>query len=64
MHVVAEGVESSNHASELKHLGADLGQGYYFSKPVSGQGIDDFLATEVSDGRRTASSKPLHEQLL
>lgn len=52
MHVVAEGVESSNHASELKQLGADLGQGYYFSKPVSGQGIDDFLQAEVSQGKR------------
>lgn len=52
MHVVAEGVESLNHASELKHLGADLGQGYYFSKPISSQGIDDFLQTEINDGRR------------
>ncbi len=54
MHVVAEGVESSNHAAELKSLGADLGQGYFFSKPVDGAGIDQFLETEVADGRRGA----------
>ena len=55
MHVVAEGVESSNHASELKALGADLGQGYFFSKPISGEAIDRFLEAEVADGRRCAS---------
>lgn len=52
MHVVAEGVESSNHAAELKALGADLGQGYFFSKPVDGAGIDAFLQAEMADGRR------------
>jgi EAL domain-containing protein (putative c-di-GMP-specific phosphodiesterase class I) len=52
MHVVAEGVESSAHASELRRLGADLGQGYYFSKPVNSNGIDEFLQDEVQAGRR------------
>ncbi len=56
MHVVAEGVELSQHAAALKSLGADLGQGYYFSKPVDGTGIDDFLAGEVDQGRRQAPS--------
>lgn len=54
MHVVAEGVESSNHASQLKALGADLGQGYYFSKPISSVGIDEFLEAEVVAGRRAS----------
>lgn len=58
LHVVAEGVESANHAAELKSLGADLGQGYYFSKPVDGQGIDDFLRAEVTTGRRSGASAP------
>ncbi|MEZ5661751.1 MAG: GGDEF domain-containing phosphodiesterase [Burkholderiaceae bacterium] len=52
MHVVAEGVESANHARELTTLGADLGQGYYFSKPIDGRGIDHFLEAEIADGRR------------
>lgn len=56
MHVVAEGVESSAHADELRRLGADLGQGYYFSKPVDGAGIDAFLQAEVNAGRRARNS--------
>ncbi|QDV05709.1 Cyclic di-GMP phosphodiesterase Gmr [Planctomycetes bacterium Poly30] len=52
LHVVAEGVESINHADELRTLGADLGQGFYFSRPVSGEGIDEFLAAEFSSGVR------------
>jgi EAL domain-containing protein (putative c-di-GMP-specific phosphodiesterase class I) len=31
---VAEGVESKEHFDELKKLGVDIFQGYYFSKPV------------------------------
>ena len=46
LHVVAEGVESESHVEELHALGADLGQGYYFSKPVSGEAIDELLARE------------------
>lgn len=48
MHVVAEGVETENHADELRALGADLGQGYYFSKPVDGAAIDELIAQERS----------------
>ena len=40
LHVVAEGVETSQHAAQLKALGCDLGQGYYFSKPVPAAEID------------------------
>ncbi len=58
MHVVAEGVESSNHADQLKQLGADLGQGFYFSKPVDGAVIDEFLSTEISEGRRATPPEP------
>ena len=51
MHVVAEGVETVCHADELRELGADLGQGYFFSRPVTGDGIDEFLTGEQSIGR-------------
>ena len=54
MHVVAEGVESTEHADELRGLGADLGQGFFFAKPVSGEGIDEFLQAEVNSGARAA----------
>ena len=32
--VVAEGVETLEHLLLLRDLGAEIGQGYYFSKPV------------------------------
>jgi EAL domain-containing protein (putative c-di-GMP-specific phosphodiesterase class I) len=41
--VVAEGVETSEQLSELKILGCDLGQGYYFGKPVSTEEAEALL---------------------
>ncbi len=51
MHVVAEGVETICHADELRGMGADVGQGYFFSRPVDGAGIDAFLAAEAEADR-------------
>lgn len=38
--VVVEGIETAEQAEIIKELGADICQGYYFSKPLS---ADDFL---------------------
>ncbi len=46
LHVVAEGVESASHVAALQALGADLGQGYWFSKPVDAAAIDALLERE------------------
>jgi diguanylate cyclase (GGDEF)-like protein len=35
--VIAEGIESEDHWTQLAHLGCDLGQGYYFSRPVDAE---------------------------
>lgn len=51
--VVAEGVETICHADELRDLGANTGQGYYFSKPVNSAGIDTFLAAQDEDKSNT-----------
>ena len=41
--VVAEGVETEEQYLELKAMGCDLVQGYYFSKPVPPEAFDQFL---------------------
>jgi sensor c-di-GMP phosphodiesterase-like protein len=44
--VVAEGVETGEHSLKLQELGCSLGQGYYFSKPISPQAMQSFLEVE------------------
>ncbi len=43
MHIVAEGVETSEHLNLLKELGCDIAQGYYFSKPVTASDMTQCL---------------------
>ena len=44
MRVIAEGVETWTQAALLTELGCDLGQGYYFSRPLPPEGVAGFLA--------------------
>jgi diguanylate cyclase (GGDEF)-like protein/PAS domain S-box-containing protein len=41
--VIAEGVESARQADELRRLGCDIAQGYWFSRPVSADAITALL---------------------
>ncbi len=41
--VVAEGVEDSTQVEQLKKMGCDLIQGYYFSKPVPPEEFEAFI---------------------
>lgn len=43
MQVVAEGTETEAHVELLKSLGCDFGQGYFFSRPLTGAGIRELL---------------------
>jgi EAL domain-containing protein (putative c-di-GMP-specific phosphodiesterase class I) len=36
MNVVAEGVETEQQGAQLRALGCEFGQGYYFSRPMDG----------------------------
>ena len=42
--VVAEGVETASQLSQLKDLGCQFGQGYFFSKPLSAEEASELLA--------------------
>jgi EAL domain-containing protein (putative c-di-GMP-specific phosphodiesterase class I) len=44
MEAIAEGVESKNQAEQLKEMGCDRGQGYYFAKPLPPEAATEFLA--------------------
>jgi diguanylate cyclase (GGDEF)-like protein/PAS domain S-box-containing protein len=41
--VVAEGVETEDQATQLRDLGCDLAQGFYFARPVPPEQIDELL---------------------
>ncbi|HKI74175.1 MAG TPA: EAL domain-containing protein [Pseudomonadales bacterium] len=43
MKVIAEGIETEEHRSELVALGCDTAQGFYFHKPVPADAMDDLL---------------------
>ncbi|OMH33113.1 bifunctional diguanylate cyclase/phosphodiesterase [Tersicoccus sp. Bi-70] len=41
--VIAEGTETSQHVEELKSLGCDFAQGYFFSRPVESAAVTSLL---------------------
>lgn len=45
LHVIAEGIETTEHLYMLQEMGCTLGQGYLFSRPLPATKIDAFLAT-------------------
>jgi diguanylate cyclase (GGDEF)-like protein/PAS domain S-box-containing protein len=50
LQVVAEGVETEPHARRLRELGCDLGQGYFFARPLDAADAARFLEREPSRG--------------
>lgn len=46
MKTLAEGVESESQLTELRRLGCDYVQGYYFAKPMSVADFSEFLAEQ------------------
>lgn len=47
---VAEGVENAETAARLREYGCDVGQGYFFSAPLSAEGVVDLLGQGYSAG--------------
>ena len=46
MQVAAEGLETSQQLEELKNLDCEFGQGYFFSRPVSGDVATEIIARQ------------------
>jgi EAL domain-containing protein (putative c-di-GMP-specific phosphodiesterase class I) len=43
LELVAEGIEEAGQATDLLSMGCELGQGFYFSKPLAGPQMFDYL---------------------
>ena len=54
--VVAEGVETPFHVSFLKHMQCDIGQGYYYSKPISAKEFDEHFFKQESRAEKQLST--------
>ena len=48
LRVIAEGIETPTQLARLRSLGCDIGQGYYFSRPVAGPAATEILDTSLS----------------
>jgi EAL domain-containing protein (putative c-di-GMP-specific phosphodiesterase class I) len=56
---IAEGVENADQAAELKTLGCQVGQGFYFSKPLRAGEFDELLACHFMPHADRAGSGPV-----
>ena len=50
MKVVAEGVETKEHANFLLEAGCHIAQGYYYSKPISVDAFEEFAFGKKIEG--------------
>ncbi len=46
LEAVAEGVETADQLDELRRLGCDQAQGFYFARPASGNDVEELLVTQ------------------
>jgi EAL domain-containing protein (putative c-di-GMP-specific phosphodiesterase class I) len=58
--VTGEGIETAEQLEQLRALGCDHGQGYYFAKPLQQGSVQPFLAAHqrVPADHRTALGNP------
>jgi len=51
---LAEGIERPEQAARLRTIGAELGQGYFFARPLTTPQLATYLAGDVSDAAGAA----------
>ena len=62
--VIAEGIESEHQRDVLKHLGCDYGQGYFYSRPLNSDAIEEFVSSTDGNGYRALHSPEVSETVL
>jgi len=55
LRVVAEGVEDGETLRCLESLGCDIAQGYYLSRPLPVEDVEQWLAAHDAAGRRASA---------
>jgi diguanylate cyclase (GGDEF)-like protein/PAS domain S-box-containing protein len=58
LETIAEGIEQQEQWDKLRELDCDLGQGYFFSRPVESDDIDALLARESHTNRFEPGTQP------
>ena len=48
LETIAEGIETQGQLEKMRSMGCDDGQGYLFSKPLSGESFDEFLQGKLN----------------
>ena len=51
---LAEGIERPEQAARLRTIGAELGQGYYFARPLTTPQLATYLAGDASEAAGAA----------
>lgn len=64
MDVVAEGVETKEQLRLLRDLKCELGQGYFFSRPLSSNGARDFLSDLAPKALGHGGESPEHARAI
>jgi EAL domain-containing protein (putative c-di-GMP-specific phosphodiesterase class I) len=57
---VAEGIERADQLEKLLDLNCDLGQGFYFARPMPPEGIDELLAARATFPPDGDGTRPAH----
>ncbi len=57
LEVVAEGIETAVHLERVRRLGCELGQGYFFSKPLEAEQANQLLKQQSLRGNASAAGR-------